>query len=74
MQTFTDSVRDNELQQLLRITRHQNSADSLVHALKFEATMSASCWANHKVRVLEDHDGTDDEEEEKRTETRRTVP
>ena len=34
MQTFTAGVRDNELQQVLRMARHQNSADALVHALQ----------------------------------------
>ena len=31
------------------MARHQNSTDALVHALQFEATKSASGWANHKV-------------------------
>ena len=51
MQTFTTGVRDNELQQVLRMERHQNSADALVHILQFEAAMSASGWASHKVRA-----------------------
>ena len=67
MQTFTAGVRDNELQQVLRMARHQNSADALVHALQFEAAKSASGWTSHKVRSLKERDGTDDE-------TRRSAP
>ena len=44
MQTFTAGDRDNELQQVLRMARHQNSADVLVHDLQFEAAKSASGW------------------------------
>ena len=54
--------------------QHQNSADALVHALQFEAAKSASGWTSHKVRELKDRDGTDDEEEEQGTETRRSAP
>ena len=43
--------------------QHQNSADTLVHALQFEAAKSVSGWTSHKVRVLKVRDGTDDEEE-----------
>ena len=67
MQTFTVGVRGNELQQVLRMARHQNSAYALVHALQFEAAKSASGWTSHKVRALKDRDGTDDEEEEQGT-------
>ena len=37
MEIFTACVRDNELQQVLRMARHQKSADALAHALQFEA-------------------------------------
>ena len=40
MQTFTDGVIDGE--QVLRMAKHQISADALVHALQFEAVKSAS--------------------------------
>ena len=64
-------IRDsNELRQVLRMARHQSSADVLVHALQVEATKSASAWASHKVCMLKDCDGTDDEEEEQETETK----
>ena len=56
------------------MARHQNSADALVHALQFEAAKSASGWTGHKVRALKDRDGTDDEEEEQGTDTRRSAP
>ena len=74
MQTFTAGVQDNELQQVLRMTRYQSSADALVYALQFEAAKSASGWTSHKVRELKDREGSDDEEEEQGTETRRSAP
>ena len=48
------------------MARHQNSAEALV---QFEATKSASGWASHKVRAINDCDGPDNEEEEQGTET-----
>ena len=56
IQIFTDGVRDSELQQVLRMTKHKNIAEALVHALQFE---DASGWLNHKVRILEDSDSAD---------------
>ena len=58
VQTFTAGVRDNELQQVLRMARHLNSADALVHALQFEAAKSASVWTSHQLHALKDRDGT----------------
>ena len=55
------------------MARHQNSADPQVHGLQFEAAKSASGWTSHKVRAVKDRDGTDDEEEEQGTETRRSA-
>ena len=46
MQTFTAGVRDNEIQQVLRMARHQNSSEALVHALECEAAKSASHYSN----------------------------
>ena len=74
MQIFTAGVRDNELQQVLRMARHQKSVYALAHALQFEAAKSASGWTSRKVRALKDRDGTDDEEEKQRTETQRSAP
>ena len=52
------------------MTRHQNSAAVLVHALQFEVAKPASDGANLKVNALKDRDDTDDEGEEKGTETK----
>ena len=49
MQTCIDGVWDNELKQVLQMARYQNSADTLVYALQFEAANSASGWVSHKV-------------------------
>ena len=46
MQTFIDGIGDCELQQVLRMARHLNSSEALVHALEFEAAKSASCYIN----------------------------
>ena len=37
---------DCELQQVLRMSRHRNSSEALVHALEFEAAKSASRYIN----------------------------
>ena len=37
-----DGVRDSQLQQVLRMARHHNCSDALVHALCFEAAKSAT--------------------------------
>ena len=42
--------------------------------LEFEVAKSASGWTSHKVHALKDRDGTEYEEEEQGTETRRSVP
>ena len=37
-----DGIRGSQLQQVLRMARHQNSSDALVHALHFEVAKSAT--------------------------------
>ena len=37
LSAFIDSIRDSELQQMLRIVQHQNKSDTLVDAVCFEA-------------------------------------
>ena len=39
VQTFIDSIGDCELQQVLRMARHRNSSEALVHVLEFEACL-----------------------------------
>ena len=39
---FTNGIRDCQLQQVLRMARHQNSSDALVHGLRFKAAKSAT--------------------------------
>ena len=46
VQTFIDGIGDCELQQVLRMARHRNSSEALVHALEFEAAKSASRYIN----------------------------
>ena len=48
--TYTDGARDNELQQMLRMAKHQTNEEALVHALQFQASKSASGWVSHKDR------------------------
>ena len=46
VQTFIDGIGDCELQQVLRMARHRNSSEALVHAPEFEAAKSASHYIN----------------------------
>ena len=46
VQTFIDGIGDCELQQVLRMARHRDSSEALVHALEFEAAKSASRYIN----------------------------
>ena len=39
---FIDGIGDCQLQQVLRVARHQNSSEALIHALRFEAAKSAT--------------------------------
>ena len=43
---FTDSVRGNELEQLLCMSRHRNNSDARVHSLELEVAKLASGYYN----------------------------
>ena len=51
------------------MTKHQNGADALVHALQREPAKSMSDWANHKACTPKHIDNTDSEEEIQKTKT-----
>ena len=46
---FIDGIRDSQLQQVLRMARHDNKSDALFHALRFEAVAKSATYINQSM-------------------------